>query len=132
MWRDAGHMYLPAPEVDEEEDVVGHEPTQRPDFGSEEVGRHEDVHVYANELLPCRGRLPLWCWRDAMALEDVAHRLRTDGQVQVGQGADDPVIAPRAILLGYADNQCFELLVDCGTTWGLPLRGAVEFLGDQC
>ena len=44
MRRDASHIHLPAPKVDEEEDVVGHEPTQRPDVGREEVGRHKDVH----------------------------------------------------------------------------------------
>jgi hypothetical protein len=27
--------------------------------------------------------------------------LSTDRQAQVGEGADDPVIAPRAILLGH-------------------------------
>jgi hypothetical protein len=67
-----------------------------------------------------------------MALEDVAHRLRTDRQAQVGQGADDPVIAPGAILLGDADNQRFELLGDFGAAWRLPLLGAIKLLGDQC
>jgi hypothetical protein len=66
-----------------------------------------------------------------MALEDVAHRLSTDCQPQVGQGADDPVIAPGAILPSYADNQRFELLVDGGTAWRRPLLGAIKLLGDQ-
>src|SRR5262247_2364120 len=85
-----------------------------------------------DKLLPRRGRLALRGWRDAMALEDVAHRLSTNRQAQVSQGADDPVVAPGAILLGDADNQCFELLVDRGTAWSLPALGAVELLGDQC
>src|SRR5881296_2182315 len=67
-----------------------------------------------------------------LPFEDVAHGLRTDCQAQVGQGADDPVIAPGAILLGDADNQRFELLGDCGTAWRLPLLGAIELLCDQC
>jgi hypothetical protein len=77
MRRDASHIHLPAPKVDEEEDVVGHEPTQRPDVGREEVGRHKDVHVHTDELFPRRGRLPLWRRRNAMAFEDIAYRLIT-------------------------------------------------------
>ena len=66
-----------------------------------------------------------------MAFQDVAYRLRTDCQAQVGQSADDAVIAPGAILPGHADNQRFELLVDFGTAWRLPRLGAVKLLGDQ-
>src|SRR5215468_659466 len=70
----------------------------------------------------------VWRWRDAMALEDVAHRLVTDRQAEVGQGADNPVIAPRAILLGHADNQGLQLWVDLRSSWSLALGGAVKFL----
>src|SRR5215468_1742934 len=73
----------------------------------------------------------VWRWRDAMALEDVAHRLVTDRQAEVGQGADNPVIAPRAILLGHADNQGLQLWVDLRSSWSLALGGAVELLGHQ-
>ena len=66
-----------------------------------------------------------------MALEDVAHRLVTDGVAQVGQGADDPVIAPGAILLGHAHDQGLQLLVDRGATRSLALLGAVKLLGHE-
>src|SRR5438128_1985103 len=131
MWRHSRDMDLPTTQMDEKEHVIRHQPTQGPDLGGEEVGRHEDVHVCADKRLPRRSGLPFWSWRNAMALEDVAHRLSTDRQAQVGQGADDPVIAPGAILLGYANNQRFELLVDFGTAWRLPLLGAVKLVGDQ-
>src|SRR5207249_2228044 len=99
--------------------------------GGEEVGRHEDVHVRADKLLPRRGRLALGSRRYAMALEDVAHGLVTDRIAQVRQGADDAVIAPRAIFLGQAHHQGFQLLVDLGAAWGLALWRAIEFLGDK-
>ena len=68
----------------EKQHVVRHQPTQRPDFGGEEVGRHEDVKMGAEELLP-RGRLPpLRCWWESMALEDIPHSLVADGVAQVG------------------------------------------------
>src|SRR5262249_32578779 len=121
MGRDTSHMDLPTPQMQEKQDVIRHQSAQRPHLGSEEIGRHEDVHVRTDELFPRRGGLTLWSWRNAMAFEDIAYRLRTDGQAQVGQGADDSIIAPGAILLGDADNQRFQLLVDFRTAWRLPL-----------
>src|SRR5262249_53155998 len=83
----------------------------------------------ADELLP-RGRLPpLRCWWESMALEDIPHSLVADGVAQIGQGADDPVIAPGTILLGHADDQGLELRVGRGATGRLALLRAVKFLG---
>src|SRR5262245_7431703 len=85
----------------------------------------------ADELFPRGGGLPFWRGWDTMPLQNVAHRLRTDRQAQVGQGADDPVIAPGAILPGYPDNQRFQLRVNVGTAWRLTLGGAVKLLCNQ-
>ena len=84
MWRDTCHGDLPTPNVYEKQDVIRYQPTESPDFSGEEVGRHKDVQVGADELFPRGGGLALWRWRDTMALEDVAHRLGTDRQAQVG------------------------------------------------
>src|SRR5205807_6772882 len=83
-------------------------------------------------LLPGCGRLALWRRWDAVTLENVAHGLVTHDVSQVGEGADDPVIAPRAIVLGHTNNQGLQLLADFGTARRLPLLGAVKFLSDQC
>src|SRR5262249_52478246 len=97
-------MDLPAAKVDEKEHVVRHQPTQGPDLGRKEVGGDQHVHVRTDALLPCGGRLTLWRRWEARALEDMAHSLIADGVAKVGQGADDPVITPGAILLGHADD----------------------------
>jgi hypothetical protein len=52
-----------------------------------------------------------------------------DRIAQVGEGSDDPVIAPRAILPRYAHYQDLDLLVNHGTTGSLALCGAIKFLG---
>src|SRR5215813_12061185 len=109
-----------------------HEPTQRPDLGSEEVGRHEDIEMRADELLPCRGGLTLGGGWNTVALQDVTDGLSTDRQAQVGEGADDPIVAPRAVFLGHADHQGLQLWVNGGTSWSLAPLGAVELLGHQC
>ena len=86
----------------------------------------------AEKFLPGGRFLALWSRRNAMALEDATHRLITDGQTQVGQGADDPVIAPGAVFLGHAENQGFEVLINLGSSSRLALPRAITFLGDQC
>jgi len=68
-----------------------------------------------------------------MPLEDVAHGLVTDGVAQVGEGPDDPVIAPGAILLGHTDHQVLDLLINTRTAYGLKeLRGYPETFGPHC
>jgi hypothetical protein len=124
-------MHFPAAQMDEKQDVIRHEPAQRPDLSGEEVGRHEDVHVRPDELLPGGRGLALWRWRNAMALEDVAHGLVTDRRAQVGQDPHDAIVAPRAIFLRQAHHQRLQLRVNRGTSWGLALLGAVTLLGHE-
>src|SRR5215467_4335675 len=102
MRRHPRNMHLPAPQMDEKEDVVGHQATQRPDLGGEKVGGDEHVNVRADTLLPRSRRLTLWDRWETMTFENVAHGLVTDRIPEVGQGADDSVIAPGAILLCHA------------------------------
>jgi hypothetical protein len=132
MRRDAGNMDFPAAKVDEKQDVICHQPAQGPHFRGEKIGRHKDVHVRADELLPGRGGLALWRWEEAMAFQDVAHGLVTDGIPEVGQSSDDPVVAPRAILLRDAHHQGFQLLVNLRPPHRLTLLRAITLLGDQC
>jgi hypothetical protein len=67
-----------------------------------------------------------------MALEHVAHRLVAHGGPEIGQGADDPVVTPGAILLRHAHHQRLQLLVNRGSPWGLPLPRTVELLRHEC
>src|SRR5436853_271354 len=39
------NMHLPAPQMDEKEDVIHHQPAQRPDLGGEKVRRDQHIHV---------------------------------------------------------------------------------------
>src|SRR4029453_10226803 len=86
----------------------------------------------ADELFPCRGLFPLRCWGNAVALQDVTDGLSTDRQAQVGEGADDPIVAPGAVFLGHADHQGLQLWVNGRTLWSLASLGAVALLGHQC
>src|SRR5262247_1541284 len=85
----------------------------------------------ADERLP-RGRgLTLRSWGEAVALQDIAHGLVTDRVLEVGQGADDPVVTPGAILLGHAHHQRLERWINGGAPWGLTPLGSVPLLRHQ-
>src|SRR5207244_10060397 len=103
----------------------------RPDLGREEVGGHQHLHMRADELLPGGGRPAFWSGRNTMTFEDVAHGLVTDRVPEVGEGADDPIVAPGAMLPGQANDQRLQLWIDGGTPWRLTLCGAVKLLRDE-
>ena len=92
--------------------LVRHEPCGGPHLRGEEICGDEDSHMRAEKLRPRGGRLALGSWRDAMALQDIAHRLVTDGVPEVGEGPHDPIVAPRAIFLRQAHHQGLQLLVN--------------------
>src|SRR5215510_15470768 len=85
----------------------------------------------ADELFPRRGGPALWRRGEAMAFQNVAHGLGTDGVPEVGQGSHDPVVAPGAILPRHTDHQGLDFLVNHGAPRPLALLGAVTLLGDQ-
>jgi hypothetical protein len=131
MRRHASHMDLPAREMDKKQHVIRHETGLRPDFGSEEVRRHEHIHVRANELLPRGRRFTFWSRWNAMAFQDVPDGLVTDRVSEVRQGANDPIIAPGAILPRHTHDQGLQLWINRGAPWGLALPGTIKLLGDQ-
>jgi hypothetical protein len=47
------------------------------------------------------------------------------------QGPNSPIIAPGAILSSQTHDQSFQVCVDLGAAWGLPLWRAVKLLGDE-
>ena len=85
----------------------------------------------ADKLLPRGGRLALWGRREAMALEDITYRLVADRVPEIGQGADNQVVAPGAILPRHAYHQGLQLLVNYGAPWSLAPLGAVTLLGHK-
>src|SRR2546427_12275490 len=66
-----------------------------------------------------------------MAFQDIAYGLVTERVSEVGEGADDPVVAPGAILPRHADHQGLQLRVDRGPPWGLALLGTIKLLGHE-
>src|SRR5438128_2199044 len=92
------------------------------------AGSAKHVQMCAHELLPRGAGLALWSRYDAMPLEDVAHALVTDGVPEGGQGADEPVVAPGAILPCHAHHQRLQLLGNGGTPCGLALLRTIILL----
>ena len=66
-----------------------------------------------------------------MAFQDVPHCLVTDTIAQIGQGAHNAVILPRAILAGHAYHEGLELLSNAGTSNRRARLSSVTLLGTQ-
>ena len=56
----SGNVHLPTPNLDEKQDVIGHQPTLGPHLGGKEIGGDEEVLVGANKLAPRRGLFSFW------------------------------------------------------------------------
>src|SRR5262245_23472846 len=102
--------------VEVTEERSDHQRTLRPNGTGEKVRGHQHVHVDMDELSPGHDLLTFWGGWQTMALENIAHRLVTDRQAQIGEGADDPVIAPGAILSGHPHYESLDLLVNARTS----------------
>jgi len=117
--------------MDEEQDVVGHQPVQRQHFRGEKIGSGQQRQVGANEGRP-RGRaLALRCRRQSVPLKDVADRLIADPVPQIDQRPSDPVIAPITVLLGHANDELFDLARDPRSAWAATGSRAIELAGDK-
>src|ERR1039457_5562822 len=81
-------------EVEKEQDVEGGQAGGRPDFCGEEVGGPKHFLVTANELGPRGVTLAFGCRPQAVSLENITDGLVGDSMPQIGQCADDVIIAP--------------------------------------
>ena len=66
-----------------------------------------------------------------MAAQNIPYCLIRHLMTQVGEGTDDPVIAPAGILSRHPDHQSFHFRRDRRATWILPVFRAVELLGHE-
>ena len=66
-------------DVEEQQYGSNHQSQPGPHLAGEEVRGSQHVHVDPDELLPGYGRLSFRRWGSMGTLEDVAHRLVTDG-----------------------------------------------------
>jgi hypothetical protein len=66
-----------------------------------------------------------------MTVENVSHRLVGNVMAQVAQGSDDAVVTPARVFPRHAHDESFHFRRDGGTTWILPVLGAIELFGHQ-
>src|SRR6516162_3895781 len=82
--RDPGQTDAAALQMDEEQNVVGHQPAPREDLYREEVDPRQHGQMRLKEILPRRVLAAFRCRRDAMPLQDVPYTLIRDGITEVG------------------------------------------------
>src|SRR5215813_1743236 len=128
---DPGDHYPAALEMDEEQHVVGHQPTQREHLRGEKVGPRQQRQMDANEGRPRARALALRSRRQSVAPQDIANRLIANHMPEIGQSTHNPVIAPGPVLPGHAYNQLLDLKLDPRSSWTATGFRAVELAGDK-
>ena len=98
-------FHLAAAQGHDEKDLIAHQPAQRPDLGSEEVGHRSDVQLRADETPPVAAPAAFRRRADAFGPQDVAHRGHTYGVAEIGQCSLDAAVAPARVLLGELHAQ---------------------------
>jgi hypothetical protein len=68
---DSGQADTPTLQVNEEQDVVCHQPTSGEHFDCEEIDAGQHRHMRLNKFLPGRGLAPLRRWRNPVALQNI-------------------------------------------------------------
>ena len=75
MTGDSRYIYPPAFQMNEKQDVVGHQTSERQHFHREKDGRRQDRLVRTDKIFPTRCLLPFGSRWNIMAAENIAHRL---------------------------------------------------------
>jgi hypothetical protein len=113
---------------DEKEEGRDHETHPTPHFTSKEVGGSQHIQVATAKLPPGHGLPPFWRGGYAVTLEDIPHRLVTDGIAQVGQSTHNAIIAPGAIRARHPHHEVFDLFVNARTADRLMNLGTITLL----
>src|SRR5262249_1471952 len=117
----------------EEDNEAGraHQPSPPPRLGREEACGAQHSQMDADKLPPGEGLCAFRGWRDAMALEDVADRLITNGIAEILGGSDNAVIAPRAVLAGHPYHHILDLLGHTGAASRFARLSTLTPLDDE-
>ncbi len=118
---DTTDLNLPGRQVDAKEDIVGLRPVLALDLGGEEVGRHENVRVSADEGLPGGIGAARRSRCEPVALQDSGNGPGRDGQQEHGEDASDTLLTPDRVLRGQALDDLLDGNLDARTTSTNPL-----------
>src|SRR5712691_293391 len=102
-----------------------------PRLGREEIRGYQHIQMDADELPPGHGLCALRGGRDAMALKDVTDRLIANGIAEILYGADNAVIAPRAVLAGHPYYYILDLLGNAGAASRFVRLSTLTLLDDE-
>jgi hypothetical protein len=94
--------------VNQKEHVNRDQTGGRPDFCSEEIRGPEHVLVEADELRPSGVALAFWDRSQPVLTQNIPDSLIRNLVAQIGQGANDAIIAPAGVVLGKLQDELFH------------------------
>src|SRR5215469_15211771 len=126
-----GQADAAALQMNEEQNIVGHQAAPSKDLNREEVDPRQHGQMRLNEFLPRGSLAAFWRRRDAMPPQNVSHGLIRDDVAEIGQRAHDPVVAPARILPCHLHNQRLQFRLDFRPTGIAAVFGSIELLRDE-
>jgi hypothetical protein len=127
----SGQADTPTLQVNEEQDVVCHQPTPGEHFDREEIDAGQHRQMRLNKVLPRRGLASLRRWRNPVALQNIPYGLIRDRIPKIGQRAHNAVVPPTRILFGHLYDQGFQFRFDSRPAGIATVLGAIELVGNQ-
>ena len=100
-------------------------------FHREEIRSRQHAHMCRQKISPRHRAAVLASRCNAMSAQNIANGLIRNRVPQVGQGADDTVVAPAGVLPRNAHDQSFKLFIDRRSSRISAVVGAIELLRDQ-
>ena len=82
----------------------------------------------SDKILPRSRLASLGSWRNAVAAQNVSHRLIGQAVTQIGQGSDDAILSPAGVLSRHSHHQGFHFRSDRRSARILPMFRAIELL----
>ncbi len=96
-------------QMNEEQEVVGGEPSPGKHLNRNEVGTCQDGEVGGDEIFPGGILAPFRCRLDPVSAKDIADGLVGNGETQIGQSFGYKVVSPSRVLSCEANNERLDL-----------------------
>src|SRR5215831_6066768 len=127
---DAGDIDSACRDIDDEEDVVADQPSEREHFHAEDVHRSDHAEMRLQKRPPRHPLASRWRGFESMLVQDPLDRVAANHVTDVSKGSTNPRVTPARVVGGKADDE--RLNGDrAGWTPRAAPSCAVVLLGDE-
>ena len=126
-----GKDHSAAVQVNEEQNIVGHQTTPGQHLDCEEVYTGQHRHMGLNKLLPGRVLASFRRRREAMPLQNVPDRLIRYPITEIRHSARDPAITPTRVFPSHLQDQRLQFRLKSRSAGVGAVSGSIKLAGNQ-